>query len=277
LPEAVSQQGGGKLLDSEIKVNQELLNRIGINKDNYRNKTALRNAFFKYRLLMNALGRHKEANEQFSVYEQDVGNIFSGKSSREWKKTVGSAVSQNMGGPAGESLSDALAHASGVSLAGGQATNAITKGMYDIESRNKWENIGVMHGGNFLSLSAIEELPQGSRDALLARIGTGATPLAHKNHLGQLIKGDYSSGTWLDLQGKQPLQYSEYGKTPNRAKMQSVEQKAMTIELGRDAKKYFYMLENPNGYNRYQDNNSKANAAPPSTMGVKRAPNIPKT
>jgi hypothetical protein len=284
LPQAVSQQGAGSLLSSEIKVNQGLMNRIGLNQGNYQNKEALRNSYFKYQLLMKALGRNKEANQSFKAYSEDIGDLFSGKQQKEYKKTLASTFSQDVGQGAGETASEALAAAisptskPGGSGRGGAALitsspSAVESEMQKLESQNKWQNIGVSLNGKFMSLSDIEKLPQGRREALEARIATGAQPLSSINQHGKLMKGNYSTGTLLDREGQATEQTSIYGKTSNSAAAQRVERNAMKIELGPNAKKFFTLLDDPSSFNRYLNNWAKTHGIPTTDWGNQRSGN----
>jgi len=281
LPQAVSTQGGGALLDSVVKVNQSLLNRIGLNKSNYRNKTALRNAYFKYQLLMNALGRHKEANEGIKAYEQQVADTFDGKSAKEYRKTVNSKYAQNINtgneheiNAAGLSVGAAIAQASdsfGDMFPDG--TSSISQEMKKIQEQHKWNSIGINFNGKYTSLNDIMTMPDRERQALYAKIATGDITLSHVNRKGQIINGNYANGTYLDLQGKQSTQYAEFGRTPDRAAMHRAENKAVQIELGPRAQKIFTLLDNPAALYRYLNKFDKATGLPLSSVGTPRAGN----
>lgn len=279
LPQAVSQQGAGALLDSVIKVNQSLLNRIGLNSSNYKNPKALNDAYFKWQLLMKSLGRNKEANAGKKAYIQDVYNTFDGKQQKELNKTLTSSFAQDIGGRAGESAGQAINSAIGSAPSWENAfnkSNAITDEMQKIESQNKWKSIGVDVNGKFMSLSDIQKLPFGRREALEAKIATGDISISHINKHGTLVKGNYTTGTLLDEEGRSKEQFSEFGRTPNRARMHAVENSVHRIELGPKAQKLGLILENPNWMNRVNNNYAKGQASPTSDWGNPRSGNLGK-
>jgi hypothetical protein len=116
-------------------------------------------------------------------------------------------------------------------------------------------------------MSAVE------RDALYAKISTGDMTLSHINNQGKLINGTYSTSTLLDKEGRRSEQYSEYGKTPNRAAMQKAENRAMTIELGPNAKKIFTLLDDPASLNRFLNNWAKTHGLSTTEWGNQRSGN----
>jgi hypothetical protein len=94
---------------------------------------------------------------------------------------------------------------------------------------------------------------------------------------GKDIKGNYQSGTLLDKTGHSSEQFNEYGRTPNRAAMHRAENRAMTIELGKNAQQIFTLLDKPGALNKYLNNFNNANGKPISSSGNSlRAPNPPK-
>ena len=276
LPQAASQQGAGGLLASEIKVNQNLLGRVGLNSSNYKNPDALRASYFKWQLLMKSLGRNKEANASFHAYTQDVADTFDGKQKRMFKRTNTDIFAKDIGGQVGGSAGLAIATAIGPGPDFGNlysTSNAITDKMQQIESQNKWKNIGIHVDGKFMSLSEIEKLPIGRRDALEAKIVTGDLPLAHVGKNGKWVQGDYATGTYLDREGQAWEQRNAYGKTPNRAAMHRSEKIAHIIELGPRASKHFQIFENMNTMSRQIDRDAKAQGLPLSAWGTPRSGN----
>ena len=276
LPQAISQQGAGGLLASEIKVNQSLYNRVGLNSSNYKNPDALRASYFKFQLVMNSLGMHKEANIGIKAFTQDVADTFDGKQKRMFKRTNTDIFAKDIGGQVGGSAGLAIATAIGPGPDFGNlysTSNAITDKMQQIESQNKWKNIGIHVDGKFMSLSEIEKLPTGRRDALEAKIVTGDLPLAHVGKNGKWVQGDYATGTYLDREGQAWEQRNAYGKTPNRAAMHRSEKIAHIIELGPRASKHFQIFENMNTMSRQIDRDAKAQGLPLSDWGNPRSGN----
>ena len=264
LPEASQQQGAAGVLKGEIKANESLISRIGITEGNYRNPKVLANSFQKFKLLMSSLGLKKQADMSYSKYVQYIQDTFDGKQTREFNKTVTSNFANDIGGKSGERPGEAIASAS--AYAGGQlwAGNAsipsslVAQEMMKVEEQHKWKNIGITMNGKFTSLSDIGTMSAVERNALYAKISTGDTPLSHINQHGKLIKGTYATGTLLDKEGHSKEQFSEFGRTPNRAAMHRAENKAMTVELGPKAQKIFTLLDNPSALNRYLNNWAKS-------------------
>ena len=272
LPSAASQQGGAGVLKGAISVNESLINRIGLNKGNYQNSSALQNAYMKFHLLMSSLGMTKEANMQYPAYVKYIQDMFSGRDQRQINQSMRSAFAGALGQKAGESPSQAIAGAIG-DLGTAPLESHIIQGLQSIDRRNKWKNIGVMYGGKFMDIPAIDKLPVAERTSLETKIATGEIAVSHISKSGKLIKGNYSNSTWLDLQGKAPEQFGLYGKTPNLGAMHKAERNAMMIELGPRAQKIFMLLDNPSALNRYLSNYSRATGLPINEHGNQRAGN----
>jgi len=278
LPGAAQQQGAPGVLKGEIKANEQLFGNMGITKENYQDSAN----YQRFKLVMASLGMKKEADMSYAKYLTYMQDMWSGKQKKELIKTLSSTYAQDLGQKIGETPSQALASAinpapSRQNPDAVSSLNAITNEMQKIEGQNKWKNVGVTLNGKFMSLSDMEKLPYAQRSALEARIGTGDQPLSHINQHGKLIKGNYATGTYLDLQGQAPEQFNLYGRTPNRAAMQNTERNSLKalhiVELGPNAKKIFSLLEDPSAFNRYMNNWSGRNATPGTEAGSRRTSN----
>jgi hypothetical protein len=124
-----------------------------------------------------------------------------------------------------------------------------------------------------MSLSEIEKLPIGRRDALEAKIVTGDLPLAHVGKNGKWVQGNYATGTYMDREGQAWEQRNAFGRTPNRAAMHKAEKVAHILELGPKASKHFQIYDNINNVNRYTDNAAKSQGLSPRDWGNQRASN----
>jgi hypothetical protein len=278
LPGASQSQGAMGVLSGEIKANQSLISRIGITKDNYQNSQVLENSFQKFKLLMSSLGLKKQADMSYSTYVKYIHDLYDGKQKRELNKTLTSTFASDIGQKPGESVKQAIAGAVAATdwldIDGKKLTiSAISTEMQNLETKNKWKNIGVDVNGKFMSLSDIEQLPTGRREALEARIATGDQPLSHINQHGKKIKGTYASGTLLDLQHESAEQFNKFGRTPNRAAMQKAERGAMQIELGPKAQKLFMLLEDPSNLNRDLNKWAKKHGLSTTEWGNQRTGN----
>ncbi len=269
LPGAAQNQGAGAVLKGEVSVNESLMNRIGLTKGNYQDVTSLRNSFQKFHLLMSTLpGMQKEANMQFPQYVKYISNLFSGKQIKQFNQSLRSGFVQDMGQKPGESPTQAIANAIGG--IGSAPDNQIIQNLQSIDRRNKWKNVGVMVGGKFLDIPSIDKLPYAQRAALESKIATGEVTVSHVNQHGKLIKGNYSNSTMLDLQGKAPEQFGLFGNTPNTAKMHQAERGAMRIELGKNAQKFFTLINDPAAFNRYMEKYDRASGLAGNGKGSQR-------
>ncbi len=275
LPAAAQQQGAAGILGGEISVNEGLVNRVGLNKSNYQNSSALLGSYQKFKLLMSTIpGMQKEANLSYPNYVKYIGNMFGGKTAVGLHKTLESGFSQALGQKAGESPSQAIASAIGG--VGASPDNSIIQDMQKIDRQQKWKSIGVMAGGKFMTIPQIDQLPYAQRAALESKIATGEISLSHINQHGKLIKGHYANSTLMDLQGKSSEQFGLFGQTPNLAAMHKAEKRSMTIELGQNAKQYFTLIDNPGALNRSMNKYAQANGKATSTWGNPPAANVPK-
>ncbi len=270
LPQAASQQGDMALTRAYIHVDASLLNRIGLNQSNYKNKTALRNAYFKFKLLMHALGRTKEANDSMKNYELYVRRIFDGSAQKKMTQTINRQFGHDISGATGGSPAEALAKGSSDPSIGSLENGGLSPMLHDllsIRGQKHWKDIGISHDGKFTSINDIRKMPAAQQDMIMAAIGTGHLPISHITQNGKMVQGNYQSGTLLDLQGHSVDQRNEFGQTPNTAKMLKAQEKAIQIELGPHAAKYLRMLEHPAEFNRYLTKWTKTIAAPPTSWG----------
>jgi hypothetical protein len=280
LPGAAQQQGAMGVVKGEVKANEQLFNNMGISRSNYGQSAN----YQRFKLVEAALGNTKEANLSYAQYLNYMRDMYSGKAQKELQTSINSKFAIGIGGTAGENAGSAIAGAIQPinALAHGWRTgregqptsqSAITEEMQATENNKKWKNIGVSLNGKFMSLSNIEQLPFDQRQALEAKIATGDVTISHKNQHGKLIKGNYTSGTLMDLRGQSKAQFDEFGNNPNRVAMHKAELRALSIELGPDAKKYLTLLENGNGLNRYLNKNWSAQGVPTSRQGSLRTSN----
>ncbi len=290
LPLAAQQQGTMPLVQGEVAVNESLMNRIGLNRSNYNNPTALANSYQKFKLLASAIpGMQKEANMSYANYVKYQHNLFSGASQSRASHVIHSQYASDVSGSTGGTPGQALArasyvpgqtagtlHGSATSYVPGSSTppmDSITNEMSKIQNQQHWKNIGISHNGQFISLSQIDKMPAGLRDVMMAKIGTGAQPLSHISQHGKLVQGNYTSGTLLDYQGHAPDQFNTFGNAQNSAQAIAAEKRAIQIELGPNAKKYLTLLEDPSALNRNLTTWTKNNGTVPTQWPNMRTAN----
>ncbi len=277
LPSASQQQGAGGLLKGEISVNEGLMNRIGLTKGNYQDASSLQNSYQKFHLLMSTIpGMQKEANMQYPQYVKYIHDLFSGKQMQEYHQSLRSGFAEDLGQQAGESPTQAIANTiGGPADSKARTQDQIMKNLESISSHNKWNNIGAMVGGKFMDIQSIRKLPYSQRSVLESKIATGEISVSHINQHGKLIRGNYSSGTMLDLQGHSAEQFGLFGRSPNLGAMHKYERGALQVELGANAKKYFTLIDSPSTFSRYVGNYAKRNALPNNNYGTVRSGNAP--
>lgn len=279
LPLAAQQQGAMGLTKGAVSVNESLMNRIGLNRGNFNNPTALANSYQKFKLLASTIpGMQHLANMSYANYVKYQHNLFTGAAQSRTTSTINSNYAQDVSGTTGGSPADALARSIGSSSKTFRGVTAnvpshIESEMMSIQQQQKWGNVGVHLNGKFMSLSEIDKLPAAKRAALMAEIGTGSLALSHTNKQGKWVQGNYSSGTLMDLQGHSADQFNEFGRTPNSAKMLNAEKRALRIELGPNAAKYLTLLEDPSGFNRHVTRWAKKHGITPPSVGNLRTGN----